>query len=131
MRTEKLYIGAHVSQYWIDVAWLYKENYSYLPVRQFPNTTEGIEELTMFFFGQYDISPREVLFCFESLGRHTLPLLAWLQQKGIPFTEGTPMSKARSKRLRDEENFGAIARILTRYAFLHREELHHGVFPAK
>jgi len=64
-----------------------------------------------------------IFYCFENTGNYSLKLATYLNLKGVPYVEESPITIKRSSGLVREKSDKIDAGMIARYAWLYREEL--------
>lgn len=89
--------------------------------RVFNNDYRGY--LGMFKWVEKVTHGKRVFYCFENTGNYSLKLATYLNSKGVPYVEESPITIKRSSGLVREKSDKIDASMIARYAWLYREEL--------
>jgi len=118
------FIGIDVSKDTIDVA-----IYGYKDSKKFSNDTKGFEKMLRWIESITEKSPE--VFCFEATGLYSLPLSCFLQDRGLKFCLVSGLMVKRSSGIKRGKSDRTDAMTISRYAYLHREELRPSQVPSK
>lgn len=112
------FIGIDVSKPTLD-AWLFKAEKH----KQFKNNKKGFQELLKWVEQSTLLDIKDTAFCFEHTGLYSLALSLYLTQKQLSYYFVSGLLVKRSLGLKRGKNDKIDAQCLSRFAWLHREEL--------
>jgi transposase len=125
MQRYQLFIGIDISKKWIDVCLSTNGKKSQMPHLRIANEQCGFKKMLSFINAyvkeQHLSGPW--LFCMEHTGIYVLPLCSFLEEQSLDYVLQSALVIANSLGLRRTKSDPADAASITRYAFLHREEL--------
>jgi transposase len=112
------FIGVDVSKSTLDV-WLYNAKLH----KEFKNTLQGFNILTKWVEKTTRVGLDKVAFCFEHTGLYSLPLGFYLHEKRACFFVVSGLLVKRSLGLKRGKSDKIDAQQLSRFVYLHRDEL--------
>lgn len=125
MRSYSLFIGIDISKNWIDVCLSINGQIKQMPHARFDNTKKGFAAMLRF-IKQNALYPgdlKQCAFCMEHTGVYTLPICKFLQDKKLFYVLVSPYHLKRSLGLLRGKSDHLDAAYISRYAYLHSEEL--------
>ena len=125
MQRYQLFIGIDISKKWIDVCLSCDGKKSQMPHGRFFNGTSGFKKMLAFiktYQAKHQVQG-QWLFCMEHTGVYVLPLCCFLEEQSLDYVLQSALVIAKSLGLRRTKSDPADAASITRYAFLHRDEL--------
>lgn len=122
----EVFIGIDVSKLTVDVA-MHK-----LGVHQkFPNNQKGFLEMEKWLRSHAKEEPSNWLVCMEHTGYYGLPVKCFLNSKKIDVCLEHPYQIKHSMGLQRSKTDKTDAKVIARYAWLHREELNPTISASK
>ncbi len=114
------FIGIDVSKKTIDAA-IYVSAGEPLLHEQFENRPSGFKKLMSWLHRHYPKATR--LFCLEHTGIYALPLCCFMEEQKLSYSLQSALQVKKSMGIQRGKSDKADARMLARYAYLHREEI--------
>ena len=126
----KWFIGIDVSKKTFDVTLFLKERGVKSPHKQFSNDKEGYQAAIKWVKGQ-NVSSKSVLFCMEHTGVYSLGLALFFEQNHFAYTMVSPLHIKRSLGLVRGKNDKVDSFQISRFCYLHKDELSETKLPLK
>lgn len=125
----KWFVGIDISKKTLDVVLYKKELQKKSPHCQVTNNSNGFNKLIKWFIEQ-NVKLKDTLFCMEHTGIYGMELASFLDNRANYCLE-SPIHIKRSLGLTRGKNDKVDAFQISRFCYLHREELTPGKLPAK
>lgn len=125
----QLFVGVDLSKKYLDASFK-KGSLQGEETERFENNSSGFKRLLRFVRSK-GCGPQESLICFEHTGIYGLPLACFLTENKVPFSVQSALQIKRSMGIQRGKNDKADARMIARYAYLHREGITLTQVPSK
>ena len=104
-----------------------------MPHRQFSNREAGFKKMLHFIdqYAKYHSIEGTWLFCLEHTGLYVLPICSFLQQHALNYVLQSALVIQRSLGIRRGKTDRLDAADITRYAFLHQQDLRPSYLPSE
>ncbi|MEL6717345.1 MAG: transposase [Bacteroidota bacterium] len=125
MKNYALFIGIDISKEWFDAAISENGILNQMSHNRFENNLKEFRALFKWIKKENSskIVKNKWLICMEHTGIYTMDISAFLQEQGIDFLLESALRIKRSLGIRRGKSDKADSKDITRYTFLHREEL--------
>lgn len=133
MQSYQLFIGIDISKKWIDVCVSFNGQIATMPHAQFINDANGFQKMLNFVssYAKKHKITGQWLFCMEHTGIYVLSLCSFLEQQGLAYVLQSALQIIQSIGLRRSKSDAHDAAHITRYAFLHQQELRPTKLPSQ
>lgn len=122
------FAGIDISKKDFDVA-LFDANGELLSTEKFPNDVQGFKK--MISWKKKAGYGENTFFCLEHSGIYTLAICVFFEENNIPYSLQPGLQIKRSMGIRRGKNDKADAKMIGRYAYLHRNEVELYKLPSK
>lgn len=118
----KWFVGTDVSKKTLDVTLFFREEGEKSPHKQFCNDDKGYQAIIKWMEKQR-VNPQEALFCMEHTGAYSVGMAVFLEHAGLAYSLVSPLHIKRSLGLVRGKNDKVDSFQISRFCYLHREEL--------
>ena len=126
----KFFLGIDVAKLTLDVVLFETKERTYLH-QEFSNDKKGFSDLFRW-LKHFDDQPAEqMVACMEHTGIYSLPLCVFLQHKNMSYSLQPALQIKRSMGIKRGKSDKVDAKMIARFAYLHREELPLSSLPSK
>ncbi len=126
----KWFIGIDVSKKTLDVTLYDKEKRENSPYKQFNNNEKGYFAIIKW-VKNMNVEVKDVFFCMEHTGVYSLELALFMEQNQYCYSMVSPLHIKRSLGLKRGKNDKIDSYQISRFCYLHREELSPTKLPMK
>jgi transposase len=125
----EIFIGIDVSKDTLDVA-CYREQKETISSK-FKNDKGGFRKILNWIKSNTDSSSQQWLVCFEHTGIYSWPLSCFLSESQINYSIQPALQIKRSMGIQRGKNDKTDARVISKFAYLHRKEIKLTTLPSK
>lgn len=125
----EIFIGIDVSKETLDVA-CYREQRE-TTSNKFKNDKSGFRKILNWVKSQTDSGSRQWLVCLEHTGVYSWPLSCFLSENQINYSIQPALQIKRSMGIQRGKNDRTDARVIAKFAYLHRKEIKLTTLPSK
>lgn len=118
----KWFVGTDVSKKTLDVTLFFREQGDKSPHKQFGNDDGGYRSI-LGWLEKQGANPKEALFCMEHTGAYSVGMAEFLEHAGLAYSLVSPLHMKRSLGLVRGKNDKVDSYQISRFCYLHRDEL--------